>query len=305
MEHLLSCCDPPSALHSPVTLPARQGRLEAGLGGTLEVRPTASLRPHSLILKYSRPVSLSEIGDLSRSGDAAFHEPVVITGSGEILNGLALWDGAQREGRPDLICRVLSVSKHRAVIWLLQNQQPSTGLNQFTRILIGLELEPWLREQARENQQLGGELKGSSNLTEARHLDVRRSIAQVAGASCGNVTKVKTLRERADPSVMEALKMGEIRIHRAWGWVQQSSDGGRVALLELRRTRQIFTTIRRQMRKSRKARTTALDGLVQIRAGLHALIQQNAGSHFGHHILKLFRDFEREQNNDAPNTAAA
>ena len=75
-------------------------------------------------------------------------------------------------------------------------------------------LKEVLRALARANQQAGGRFKGSSKLTEA---NVRKEIADAAGVSEGNVTKVDQLSE-ADPEVLKALASGEIRIHRAWLW---------------------------------------------------------------------------------------
>ena len=98
---------------------------------------------------------------------------------------------------------------------MLQKHRRSNGLNDFNRILLALELEPWLKQQARFNQQFGGQRKGSSNLTEADRLDVRSEIAAVAGVSTGNVSKVRQLASTAHPDLLEALRAGEISIHRA------------------------------------------------------------------------------------------
>ena len=86
------------------------------------------------------------------------------------------------------------------------------------------ELEPWLREKARSNKQAGGQQKGSSNLTEADKLDVRSEIAAVAGVSTGNVSKVKQLLLHAQPALLQALREGEVSIHRAWIWLQKSDQ---------------------------------------------------------------------------------
>jgi hypothetical protein len=75
-------------------------------------------------------------------------------------------------------------------------------------------LKDILRASARANQQAGGRLKGSSNLTEA---NVRKEIADAASVCEGNVTKVDQLRH-SDPEILKALQTGEIRIHKAWLW---------------------------------------------------------------------------------------
>jgi hypothetical protein len=70
--------------------------------------------------------------------------------------------------------------------------------------LLALELEPWLKEQARSNQRAGGQNRGSSKLTEADKLDVRS----------------KQLTVRATQEVLEALREGEVSIHRASLWLR-------------------------------------------------------------------------------------
>src|SRR5207248_6325810 len=79
-----------------------------------------------------------------------------------------------------------------------------------------LDLEPSLREKARGNQGVGGKKGDSSNLTEAERLDVRSEIAAAAGVSVGNVSKVKQLMMTARPELRQAVRNGEISIHRAW-----------------------------------------------------------------------------------------
>jgi hypothetical protein len=90
-------------------------------------------------------------------------------------------------------------------------------MNDFVRILLALDLEPWFKEKARSNQQAGGRSKGSSKLTEAERLDVRSEIAAAAGVSVGNVSKVKQLIMTAQPELVQALRSREVSIRRAWG----------------------------------------------------------------------------------------
>jgi len=101
-------------------------------------------------------------------------------------------------------------------LMFLQRHRRIQGLNGFCRIRLALHLENYLREKARSNQQLGGRIKGSSRLTEADRIDVRREIARVAGVSVGNVSKVKRILSGAIPEVLFALTAGEISINWAW-----------------------------------------------------------------------------------------
>jgi hypothetical protein len=123
------------------------------------------------------------------------------------------------------------------------------GLNAFCRILLALDLELWFREQARVNQSAGGRSKGSSTLTEAERVDVRSEIAAAAGVSVGNVTKVKQVITNACTELQEALRSGEISIHRAWLWREMSSENQRRALMLYRGERGVRKTIRRLIAK--------------------------------------------------------
>jgi hypothetical protein len=81
--------------------------------------------------------------------------------------------------------------------------------------MLALDLESLFQEKARSNQRLGGQYKGSSNLTETDKLDVRSQIAAAAGVSVGNVSKVKQLEAAAHSELLQALHSGEVSIHRA------------------------------------------------------------------------------------------
>ena len=47
---------------------------------------------------------------------------------------------------------------------------------------------------------------------------MRKDIAEEAGVSTGNVTKVKQFLDTVIPEVRERLLRGEVSIHRAWQW---------------------------------------------------------------------------------------
>jgi hypothetical protein len=92
--------------------------------------------------------------------------------------------------------------------------------------------------------QAGGRNKGSSNLTAVKKIDVRSEIAIEAVTSTGSVTKVSQLRRTAHPSVEEALRTGEISIHRAWQWRNESPE----TQLENLRLRRLERGIKRKAR---------------------------------------------------------
>jgi ParB-like chromosome segregation protein Spo0J len=154
----------------------------------------------------------------------AFREPIVITQGGMIVDGYARWELARRQGRQTILCLEYDLTDEEALRWLIQSHRPSRGLSAYCRILLALDLEPFLQEQARANQRTGGQNKNSSDLTKANRLDVRSEAAAVAGVSTGNVTKAKQLKERAHSRVERAVRIGEISIHRGWQWSRSSPE---------------------------------------------------------------------------------
>jgi hypothetical protein len=132
----------------------------------------------------------------------------------------------------------------RYVKLVIQAHLPCRGLNAYGRTLLALDLEQSLKDKARANQQSGGRNKGSSNLTEAKTLDVRSEIAAIAHVSTGNVTKVKQLRETAHAEVEQTVRTGEISIHKAWQWSHEASK----KQLENLRLRRLKRGIRKKAR---------------------------------------------------------
>jgi hypothetical protein len=163
--------------------------------GRLVTRRTGQLRPHPSYARHRLSPSVTQLSSLAEFSNIALAEAVVITHEGLIVDGYARWELARLQGRGTIACIEYALTEEQALHLLLQRHRRSAGLNAYCRILLALDLERSLREQARSNQRTGGLSKGSSNLTEAYRLDVRHEIARVAGVSAGNVTKVKKIRQ--------------------------------------------------------------------------------------------------------------
>jgi hypothetical protein len=76
-------------------------------------------------------------------------------------------------------------------------------------------LEPSLQQKALDNMRAGGKCKGWASLPDARRIDVRREIAQIAGVGERNVSNVKTILKSAHPRLVAALHEGALTIHAA------------------------------------------------------------------------------------------
>jgi hypothetical protein len=197
----------------------RQDLVLDGHPGSLVTYSVDQLRPHPAYASSGIAVSAPELSALIGRGDVAFQEPLLITSQRIVVDGYARWELAKQQRRPTLPCMEYNLSEEEALVWLLQKLRPSRGVNGFCRTLMALELEPWLKQRAHSNQKTGGVRKGSSNLTEADQLDVRSELATTAGVSTGNVTKVKQILAKARPELLQALRAGEVSVHRAWCWL--------------------------------------------------------------------------------------
>ncbi|MGA8493099.1 MAG: hypothetical protein WB711_21935 [Terriglobales bacterium] len=212
--------------------------------GRLVTCHAEELRPHPSYIRHSLAVHACQLSAVAELGDLAFREPLVITQDHIILDGFARWSLARLQGRSTLACIEYEMSEAEALQNILQRHRRSSGLNDFMRICLGLELEPFLKLKGRAKQQAGGQNKGSSILTEAGRLDVRKEIARIAGVSVGNVTKVKQLTTTAHFEIIKALRGKELSIHRAWLWRKLSPDEQREKLWLNQSKRGIGKTIR-------------------------------------------------------------
>jgi hypothetical protein len=188
----------------------------------LAIRKTNELCPHPSYIRHQLSVSASRLSALAAVCNLAFREPIVITREGTIIDGFARLELGRQQGRQTILCLEDDLTEEEALRWLIQSHRPSRGLNAYCRTLLALDLEPFLQERARANQRTGGQKRNASNLTEAKRLDVRSKVAAAAAVSTGNVTKVSQLRKTAHPTVEQAVKAGEISIHRAWQWSRLS-----------------------------------------------------------------------------------
>lgn len=219
------------------------------LQGRLVTCRVEELRPHAAYERHRFAVSPSRLSALAERGVCAFNDPIIIARNRTIIDGRCRWELARREGRTTVTCIEYDLTEEEALRWLLYRHRRVEGMNAFCRILLALDLELWFREQARVNQSAGGRIKGSSKLTEAERVDVRSEIAVAAGVSLGNVTKVKQVMATACTELQDALRGGEVSIHRAWLWREMSSDNQRRALMLYRGEKGVKKTIRRLISK--------------------------------------------------------
>jgi len=216
-------------------------------------------------------VPVSKLNALIEQGECAFLIPPIVTCDGIVFDGYARLEIARHYGLWALPCLEYDLPREEALQWILRTHQRSNGLSAFHRIALALDLESIFQEKARSNQRTGGQHKGSSNLTKADKVDVRREIASVAGVSVGNVSKVKHLVSVAHIELQEALHSGEISIHRAWLWSQSAVAEQKEALREYRAERGIKKTIRQLVSQHRAKKAPAQARLDHVASQLAAM----------------------------------
>ena len=231
----------------------------------------SELRHHPSYVRLHLTVPASKLSTLAEQGELAFREPLAITRERIVIDGYARWELARLKRRLVLPCVEYELTEEEAIRWLLQKHRRSNGMNDFCRILLAMELEPCLKAKALSNQQFGGRMKGSSNLTEDATVDVRKEIAAAAGVSVGNVSKVKQLVGIGHPELLEALRGSEVSIHRAWKWSKESSDWQIEALRTYRTERGVNKSIRDLISRHKQKQTLTAPDLGSLARRLFEL----------------------------------
>ena len=218
--------------------------------GRLVHRAPEQLRLHPVYLEVSAPIAAVKTPH-SPAGPIPVIVPLLTTKDGLILDGHTRWQLAVRERQPSVACIEYDLTDEQALMFMLDQHRGADRLNDFARIVMALQLEPYWQTRARERQRQGGIEKLSSTLTKADAIDVRAEIARAAGVGAGNVSKVKQLLETATPAVRNALRRGEIRIHRAWQWRQLAPDQQNERLDQHRFRKDLHPIIRHLLCKHR------------------------------------------------------
>jgi ParB-like chromosome segregation protein Spo0J len=194
-------------------------------------------------------------------GEDAFLFPLIVTSSGIVIDGYARLEVARLQGRATVECIEYDISEEEALRRLLLCHRPSPGLPPFTRIDMARDLAKSFKEKALQHQQAGGKSKGSSKLTEAEKVEVRKEIAAAAGVSVGTLSHALEVLKTGDPEILRALRNGEIKIDRAWRWSKESRSHQRESLKLYRRRRGMERVaeklIARQLKKLKSKRSPA------------------------------------------------
>ncbi len=229
--------------------------------GRLVHREPEQLRAHPVYLEICGPLTAVTIPH-GPADPTPTIEPLPTTRDGLILDGHERWAVARHQRQLTLPCIEYDLTDEEALTFMLEKHRRSERMNDFCRIVMALALEPHWRARAKERQRQAGVGTLSSTLTKAHTIDVRAELARAAGVGAGNVTKVKQLLETATTEVRDALRQGEVKIHRAWKWRSLPPNRQNKELNKYRNGKDnkhaIRQTIRHLLRKHRARQANVL-----------------------------------------------
>jgi hypothetical protein len=179
------------------------------------VRSPQQLRLHPALEELGWAGEIDEFNEAARVSHPSVTDPILITMNGTILSGFGRWRSTVFDGQLEINCIEYPIGEDESLEFILTHHQTRCGWSDFVRIRLALTLEPNLQRKALENMRTGGKLKGLANLPEAQHVNVRKEIARAAGVGDRNVSNVRTIIQRAHPTLIGALKEGILSINRA------------------------------------------------------------------------------------------
>ena len=105
-----------------------------------------------------------------------------------------------------------------AKIWIIKNQFGRRNISKATRAMLALELEPLIRERARENQ-LSGLKQGPVQQNSVKReppISTQKEVAKIAGISHATIYEAKKVKESDNQEAREKMLTGEWSIHKAY-----------------------------------------------------------------------------------------
>jgi hypothetical protein len=188
-------------------------------GDTLQGRPVVrspeDLHVHPALRELGCMDVALELNEAERVRHYYATRPILINSEGTILSGLGCWRSALLQGESEIQCVEYILGKEDSLQFILVHHRPQRGWNAFIRTRLALTLEPRVQRGAIDNMRDGGRYKGTANLPNLQHVDVRRRIAEIAGVGARNVSNVKIILNAAHPRLLTALDNGALTINKA------------------------------------------------------------------------------------------
>ena len=90
------------------------------------------------------------------------------------------------------------------LIWIYQNQIGKRNLTDYSRVEVALKLKETIAKKAEARMKSGG--NPVSDLSQGQNGKTRDVIADMAGVSAGNVSKVEYIQTHAPEAAKDALR---------------------------------------------------------------------------------------------------
>jgi hypothetical protein len=215
------------------------------------VRCPKDLRVHPALLEMDGMDVAGELNEAERVRHQAA-APILISSDGIVLSGFGHWRSALLHGEQEVECIEYVLGQEDSLRFMLACHMPRRTWNAFVRTRAALTLEPYFQRLALDNMRNGGKHKGSANLPNPQHIDVRRQIAEIAGVGARNVSNVKIILAAAHKCLLIALANGTLTINKVLGLCKLPRVDQLGAFTQLIEERAIDKVIRRTLTRSRK-----------------------------------------------------
>lgn len=125
--------------------------------------------------------------------------------------------------------------RNAAVFWMLEHQLARRNLNSYQRSELALKLEPLYAARAKKRLATstgGNEPRPRQNSAQAEKGKTNENLGRLAGVSRDTLAKVKELNAKADESVRNQLRKGEVSINRAYNELKNSEHQGETRICQ-------------------------------------------------------------------------
>lgn len=148
----------------------------------------------------------------------------IIIWKGIIVDGHNRYEICKKHGINFNVTEKNFDDKTSAKIWIVRNQFCRRNISIYQRSELAIELEGFFREKAKENQSSGGGDKKSKDVKSGCQnsdkailpIDTKKELAKIAGVSHDTIAKVKTIREKAKPEIVEKVRKNEMSVNEAY-----------------------------------------------------------------------------------------
>ncbi len=145
----------------------------------------------------------------------------LITWNGVLIDGHNRFEICTRRGIQFETREMQFDTREDVLIWIFQNQIGRRNLTDYARTEAALKLKETIAKKARDRQGTRTDLNLVSDLALSTNGKTRDEIADMAGISAGNVSKVEYLKEHAPEDLKEELRTGEVSINKAFTEVKE------------------------------------------------------------------------------------